>query len=94
VLAWNVPTASTLTRLPGEELSGGVGIAHDALLFPQASRHPGTEMATTSGPGTLPKFVELDRHVVWPLKRLLINKRGRNLRASQAARWTRAWFHD
>ena len=40
------------------------------------------------------KFVQLDRHVVWRLKRLLIKKRGRNLRAGQAARWTPAWFHD
>ncbi len=28
------------------------------------------------------------------LKRLLIKKRGRNLRAGQARRWTRTWFHD
>jgi RNA-directed DNA polymerase len=40
------------------------------------------------------KFVSLDRHVVWRLKRLLIKKRGRNLRAGQAGRWTPAWFHD
>jgi RNA-directed DNA polymerase len=40
------------------------------------------------------KFVSLDRHVVWRLKRLLIKKRGRNLRAGQANRWTPAWFHD
>jgi RNA-directed DNA polymerase len=40
------------------------------------------------------KFVELDRHVAWRLKRLLIKKRGRNLRAGQAERWTRTWFHD
>lgn len=40
------------------------------------------------------KFVQLDRHVAWRLKRLLIKKRGRNLRASQAGRWTRTWFHD
>ena len=40
------------------------------------------------------KFVGLDRHVVWRLKRLLIKKRGRNLRAGQADRWTPAWFHD
>ena len=40
------------------------------------------------------KFVELDRYVVWRLKRLLIKKRGRNLRAGQAASWTRTWFHD
>jgi RNA-directed DNA polymerase len=40
------------------------------------------------------KFVEMDRYVVWRLKRLLIKKRGRNLRAGQADRWQRTWFHD
>ena len=40
------------------------------------------------------KFTSIDRHVVWRLKRLLIKKRGRNLRAGQADRWTPAWFHD
>jgi RNA-directed DNA polymerase len=40
------------------------------------------------------KFVSMDRHVVWRLKRLLIKKRGRNLRAGQAQRWTPTWFHD
>jgi RNA-directed DNA polymerase len=40
------------------------------------------------------KFRQLDRHVAWRLKRLLIKKRGRNLRAAQAGRWTEAWFHD
>jgi RNA-directed DNA polymerase len=40
------------------------------------------------------KFVQLDRHVVWRLQRLLIKKRGRNLRAGQANQWTRTWFHD
>lgn len=40
------------------------------------------------------KFRQLDRHVAWKLKRLLIKKRGRNLRAGQAAKWTEDWFHD
>jgi RNA-directed DNA polymerase len=40
------------------------------------------------------KFDSLDRHVAWRLKRLLIKKRGRNLHAGQADRWTPAWFHD
>ena len=40
------------------------------------------------------KFVELDRHVAWRLRRLLIKKRGRNLHAGQASKWTRTWFHD
>jgi len=40
------------------------------------------------------KFVTMDRYVVWRLKRLLVKKRGRNLRAGQADTWTRTWFHD
>jgi RNA-directed DNA polymerase len=40
------------------------------------------------------RFVSMDRYVVWRLKRLLIKQRGRNLRAGQAGRWTRTWFHD
>ena len=40
------------------------------------------------------KFRQLDRYVAWRLKRLLIKKRGRNLRAGQVDKWTEAWFHD
>ena len=40
------------------------------------------------------KFRQLDRHVSWRLHRLLVKKRGRNLRAGQASRWTETWFHD
>jgi RNA-directed DNA polymerase len=40
------------------------------------------------------KFVSMDRYVAWRLKRLLVKKRGRNLRAGQADSWTRTWFHD
>ena len=40
------------------------------------------------------KFSSMDRHVAWRLKRLLIKKRGRNLRAGQAGKWTRTWFHE
>jgi RNA-directed DNA polymerase len=40
------------------------------------------------------QFSTMDRHVVWRLRRLLVKKRGRNLRAFQANRWTRSWFHD
>ena len=40
------------------------------------------------------KFRQLDRYVAWRLRRLLIKKRGRNLRAGQADTWTPAWFHD
>jgi RNA-directed DNA polymerase len=40
------------------------------------------------------KFVTMDRYVAWRLKCLLVKKRGRNLRAGQADRWTYTWFHD
>ena len=40
------------------------------------------------------KFVSMDRYVWWRLFRLMVKKRGRNLRAGQAERWTSAWFHD
>jgi len=40
------------------------------------------------------RFITIDRYVAWRLKRLLIMKRGRNLRAGQADRWRRTWFHD
>jgi len=40
------------------------------------------------------QFQALDHYVAWKLKRLLIKKRGRNLRPGQADNWTRTWFHD
>jgi RNA-directed DNA polymerase len=40
------------------------------------------------------KFTQVDRYVVWRLKRMLIRKRGRNLRAGQAAQWTEDWFNE
>ena len=36
----------------------------------------------------------MDRYVAWRPHRLLVKKRGRNLWAGQADRWTRTWFHD
>jgi len=38
------------------------------------------------------KFIQVDRYVGWRLKRLMVKKRGRNLRAGQADGWTRQWF--
>jgi RNA-directed DNA polymerase len=40
------------------------------------------------------KFVQVDRYVVWRLKRLQVKKRGRNLRAGQADQWTEDWFNE
>ena len=40
------------------------------------------------------KFNQLDRYVVWRLKRLLIRRYGRNLHAGRADAWTREWFEQ
>ena len=34
-----------------------------------------------------------DDYVVWRLRRLMIKKRGRNLRAGQAQEWNENWFN-
>ena len=39
------------------------------------------------------KFLQVDGYAAWRLKRLLIKKRGRNLRAGQADQWTEEWMH-
>ena len=39
------------------------------------------------------KFRQVDDYVVWRLKRLMIKKRGRNLRAGQTRQWTEQWFN-
>jgi RNA-directed DNA polymerase len=38
------------------------------------------------------RFVQLDRYVAWRLKRLLVKRKGRNLRAGEAAAWTPDWL--
>jgi RNA-directed DNA polymerase len=39
------------------------------------------------------KFIEIDRYATWRLRRLMVKRKGRNLKAGQAERWTRTWFH-
>ncbi|MCX2931692.1 group II intron reverse transcriptase/maturase [Mycobacterium sp. CVI_P3] len=39
------------------------------------------------------KFVQIDQYVVWRLFRLMVKKRGRNLRAGQADQWNEEWFN-
>jgi RNA-directed DNA polymerase len=39
------------------------------------------------------KFRQVDDYVVWLLRRLMIKKRGRNLRAGQTQAWTEEWFN-
>lgn len=39
------------------------------------------------------KFRQIDSYVRWRLFRLMVKKRGRNLRAGQADQWTEEWFN-
>jgi RNA-directed DNA polymerase len=39
------------------------------------------------------KFRQVDDYVVWRLRRLMVKKRGRNLRAGQSRTWTEEWFN-
>ena len=39
------------------------------------------------------KFRQIDRYVAWRLKRLLVKRKGRNLRAGEAAAWTEDWLY-
>lgn len=39
------------------------------------------------------KFRQIDKYVVWRLFRLMVKKRGRNLRAGQADQWNEEWFN-
>lgn len=39
------------------------------------------------------KFTQVDGHVAWRLKRLMIKQRDRNLRAGQTQQWTEDWFN-
>jgi RNA-directed DNA polymerase len=39
------------------------------------------------------KFRQVDAYAVWRLRRLMIKKRGRNLRAGQTRAWTEEWFN-
>ncbi len=38
------------------------------------------------------EFRTIDRYVAWRLKRLLVKRKGRNLRAGEFAAWTEDWF--
>lgn len=40
------------------------------------------------------KFNQVDNYVWWRLKRFMIKRKGRNLRAGQAERWTHDFFHS
>ena len=39
------------------------------------------------------KFRQVDAYVAWRLRRLMVKRRGRNLRAGQASQWTEEWFN-
>ena len=84
-MAW--PSSQFVRRSP--QLAGTVG----RVTARNAAFAGATLQKKTTGNASN-KFRQLDRYVTWRLKRLLIKKRGRNLHAGQADKWTEAWFHD
>jgi RNA-directed DNA polymerase len=40
------------------------------------------------------KFIQVDRYAAWRLRRLLVKRKGHNLRIGDADRWTRQWFYE
>ena len=40
------------------------------------------------------QFGQIDDYVVWRLRRFMIKRKGRNLRAGDAQRWDRTFFED
>jgi RNA-directed DNA polymerase len=39
------------------------------------------------------RFVQVDRYVVWRLRRFLVKRQGRHLRPGQTRQWTESWFN-
>jgi RNA-directed DNA polymerase len=40
------------------------------------------------------RFIQVDHYAAWRLKRMLVRRHRRHLRAKQADQWTRQWFHE
>ena len=71
---------------PGETLDRGA----ETYRRSAPPRQPPTLLRTGNAAR---KFIQADGYVTWRLKRLMISKRGRNLRAGQAQTWTEEWFN-
>jgi len=92
---WPSQTAMKRIRVKVRDRTGRnrVGIADIRVLIAELNpilRGWGNYFRTGNAAG---KFRQIDRYVTWRLKRLLIKKRGRNLRAGQPRQWTDEWFH-
>ena len=92
---WPSQTAMSRLRDKVRDLTGrnrvGIDIRDVIAALNPILRGWGNYFRTGNAAG---KFVQIDRYVVWRLFRLMVKKRGRNLRAGQADQWTKAWFKE
>jgi len=97
--SWRLPSARELATLPD------YGFAQPTLDTTSGTgRRPWTRRTPTgSGPGrswgnyfgtvnAAAKFNEIDRYARWRLKRFLVKRKGRHLKAGEADRWTGEYF--
>jgi len=73
---------------------GRVGVGDIGMIIAELNpilRGWGNYLRTGNAADT---FTQIDRYLTWRLRRLLIKKRGRNLRAGQADQWTGHWLQE
>jgi RNA-directed DNA polymerase len=91
---WPSQTAMARVRAKVRDLTGrnrvGIDIRDVIAVLNPILRGWGNYFRTGNAAD---KFRQVDQYVVWRLFRLMVKKRGRNLRAGPADRWTEAWFN-
>ena len=63
------------------------------MVRPEGCVRPAGVSLVLVGRNAAKKFRRVDDYVVRRLRRLLIEKRGRNLRTGQVDQWTKDWFN-
>ncbi|MDT5183705.1 MAG: RNA-directed polymerase [Mycobacterium sp.] len=91
---WPSQTAMARVRAKVRDLTGrnrvGIDIRDVIAVLNPILRGWGNYFRTGNAAD---KFRQVDQYVVGRLFRLMVKKRGRNLRAGPADRWTEAWFN-
>jgi RNA-directed DNA polymerase len=91
---WPSQTAMARVRAKVRDLTGrnriGIDIRDVIAVLNPILRGWGNYFRTGNAAD---KFHQIDWYVTWRLFRLMVKKRGRNLRAGQADQWNEAWFN-
>jgi RNA-directed DNA polymerase len=82
----------TIAKVKAETGRNRVGIKGRSRVIAEVNVIPARlgQLLRTGNAST--RFNESDRYVAWRLKRLLVKRKSRNLRAGEADRWTAAWL--